>query len=408
MSALVSGFERGFNMMERHKNNQHRRERADRLDAENAQRHAASQARLSDIDKKNEQRYQAQQARLTQLDKRNEQRDSNTQAYRQWQMNQQKNTQQWAKDRDLFGPAWQYFRENGQVAPEHDEMFKRNPGYDPRTFQSPEYRAKVKRLGDKVQEVMAADNMEIANSPDTINAFNEVFKPSFARSIGEVDKATGATITDVNVAGLVPTNNGLSFALKVDYDNGESQIKPMTQGRTSEPDDPVLTMQPKELVQTIKAKMMMADMIERPDYWDKMGMNVGQRMTAKQSSPKVDKHKATYLKELSDIEQDLTNALAKIETSLDSHEPERKAEAIAKVTSLYQARKASVSKAYGYDEPATNEQSTSKASQVKYTSTVPKHDAEQLIKMFMDRNKGLSKDAAIALAKAQGYITDDK
>ena len=135
---------------------------------------------------------------------------------------------------------------------------------DPRTYMKPEYREAVKGLSTKLDSVIKSGNMAEANSPETIKLFNGVFKDKINSSVGQYDETVKSKIASVDFAGFVPAereDGSVALALQVTYENGAKEIKPMTKGRTSEGDDPVMTYTPKELVSTIKTRAMMADIL---------------------------------------------------------------------------------------------------------------------------------------------------
>jgi hypothetical protein len=412
--AILDGFERGFNMMERHKARLGSEDRLSRLDKQNESRYQDSQQRLSDIDEKNDARYKDTLAyREKQMQNQADYRDKTTDAtkdYRDWQKNKQEKDTLWAQDQKALGVGWDYFRANGQIAPEHEEMFQRNKGYDPRTFQNPEARNKVKALNSKLGQVIKSGEMSKVNEPETVALFEQVFSDKFSSSVGEYDEAVGAKITSVNFAGFVPVDDkegSVSLALKVTYDNGSSAIKPMTEGRSSNKDDPVTKMKPQELIGAIQAKMMMADMIERPDYWDKMGESVASNLIKGRRTSGInqeDRTQAAYRKELSAIDKDLTNAVAKIQGNSDLSITQKDREAaIDRVTKTFQQRKNALNESYGVENKGTpKEQPEPKG----YKSTVKDHDVDSVIGKFMSANKGMTKEQALTAAMQQGYISE--
>ena len=126
----------------------------------------------------------------------------------------------------------------------------------------------------------------------------------------------------------------------------------MTKGRTSEGDDPVMTYTPKELVSTIKTRAMMADMIERPEYWDKMGTevaaNFGRRSVQQKEAPQESEYRKARVK----IVEDESSALAEIEYNYGkpekgSDEEADKKKAIAAVRSQFEQRKNKLGEIYG-------------------------------------------------------------
>ena len=409
--AFVDGALKGFEMMERH------------------QARKDNKARLADLDKRNDQRYQDSLERQAQLDeerKNNREQDLKwresqakasedyrnstleaNQQQRQWQQNYQTQQAQWQKDQQAIPVAWQSFRETGQVPEELSDVLARNKGMDPRTYMKPEYREAVKGLSTKLDTVIKSGNMAEANSPETIKLFNGVFKDKINSSVGQYDETIKSKIASVDFAGFVPAerkDGSVALALQVTYENGAKEIKPMTKGRTSEGDDPVMTYTPKELVGTIKARAMMADMIERPEYWDKMGAEVAAnfgRGTKASSSRGND-----YQKQLNSIQDEMTKALAKIEggSDLDYLEDGGREAAKKRVKDLYQSRINQLQNAYGVESSGGD--NGGGGSQSKYTSKIDGIDAGGVIKKFMEANKNLTEQQATQIAIQQGYLSN--
>lgn len=353
--AFVDGALKGFEMMERH------------------QARKDNKARLADMDKRNEQRYQDsldRQAKLDEERKANREQDvewresqaDNANNYRndtleankqqrQWQQNYQTQQAQWQKDQQAIPVAWQSFRETGQVPEELSDVLARNKGMDPRTYMKPEYREAVKGLSAKLDTVIKSGNMAEANSPETIKLFNGVFKDKINSSVGQYDETVKSKIASVDFAGFVPAerkDGSVALALQVTYENGAKEIKPMTKGRTSEGDDPVMTYTPKELVSTIKTRAMMADMIERPEYWDKMGTEVAANFGRGTKASSSRGGSNDYQKQLNSIQDEMTKALAKIESEGVMVYPDETARTAAKkrVSELYESRVNQLKKAY--------------------------------------------------------------
>tara|TARA_R110000822_G_scaffold58228_6_gene145769 strand:- start:10654 stop:11844 length:1191 start_codon:yes stop_codon:yes gene_type:complete len=357
--AFVDGALKGFEMMERH------------------QARKDNKARLADMDKRNDQRYQDGLDRQSQLDNervqnreqdikwresqaqsandyRNETLEANKQQ-RQWQQNFQSQQAQWQKDQQAIPVAWQSFRETGQVPEDLNDVLSRNKGMDPRTYMKPEYREAVKGLSTKLDTVIKSGNMAEANSPETIKLFNGVFKDKISSSVGQYDETVKSKIASVDFAGFVPAereDGSVALALQVTYENGTKEIKPMTKGRTSEGEDPVMTYTPKELVSTIKTRAMMADMIERPEYWDKMGTEVAANFGRRSAQQKEAPQEAEYRKARVKIVEDESSALAEIEYNYGkpekgSDEEADKKKAIAAVRSQFEQRKNKLGEIYG-------------------------------------------------------------
>lgn len=371
--AFVDGALKGFEMMERH------------------QSRKDNKARLADMDKRNDQRYQDGLDRQSQLDKeraqnreqdvkwresqanesseyRNETLKANQQQ-RQWQQDFQSQQAQWQKDQQAIPVAWQSFRETGQVPEELSDVLARNKGMDPRTYMNPQYRAEVKGLGEKLDGVIKSGNMAEANSPETLKLFNSVFKDKISQSVGQFDEKVNSKIASVDFAGFVPAereDGSVALALKVTYANGAQEIKPMTKGRSPDDDDPVMTYTPKELVHTIKTRAMMADMMERPEYWDKMGDQVAANFGRKSAQQKEAPKEAEYRKARVKILEDESNALADIE--YEYGKPEKgsddealKKRAIESVRDQFKQRKGKLGELYGAPPNSVDEGGDGKA-----------------------------------------------
>ena len=357
--AFVDGALKGFEMMERYQARKDNKARLADMDKRNEQRYQDGldrQAKLDEERKANREQdvaYRKSQAKAT-ADYRNSTLEANQQQ-RQWQQNYQTQQDIWEKDQPAIPLAWQSFRETGQIPEDLNDVLSRNKGMDPRTYMKPEYREAVKGLSTKLDTVIKSGNMAQANSPETIKLFDGVFGDKIKASIGQYDEAVKSKIANVEFAGFVPAereDGSVALALQVTYENGSKKVKPMTKGRTSEGDDPVMTYTPKELVSTIKTRAMMADMIERPEYWDKMGTevaaNFGRRSVQQKEAPQESEYRKARVK----IVEDESSALAEIEYNYGkpekgSDEEADKKKAIAAVRSQFEQRKNKLGEIYG-------------------------------------------------------------
>lgn len=415
--AFVDGALKGFEMMERH------------------QARKDGKARLSSMDERNEERYRESIERQNRMDEeRRENRESDvtwresqaesTNNYRsdaltankeqaKWQQNYKNQQAQWQQDQQAIPVAWQSFRETGQVPEELSDVLERNKGMDPRTYMNPQYRAEVKGLGEKLDNVIKSGNMAEANSPETLNLFNNVFKDKISQSVGQFDEKVNSKIASVDFAGFVPAereDGSVALALKVTYANGAQEIKPMTKGRSSDGDDPVMTYTPKELVHTIKTRAMMADMMERPEYWDKMGAEVAANFGRGTKASAGKGGDNGYQKQLNSIQDEMTKALAKIEggSDLDYLDDGGREEAKNRVKKLYQDRIEQLQESYGTSSSSKPTNPNQKNESVKYISKIDGVDAKGVISKFMEANKNLSEQQATQIAIQQGYLSNDQ
>ena len=375
--AFVDGALKGFNMMERHQSRQFNEQRLSDLDKRNEERYQQGQMRLADLDKqrkaeraedvafRNQQAKQNNEHQNATLRSMNDYRNKSLEqraAETTWQQNWQEQQKLYQQDQGDIALGWQAFRADGRVPEALEEVFARNPTKDPRKYTDPSLRESVKQLHSVMGEAIKTGQLSKVNEPDSIKLFNNVFKEKINSSVGHFDKLVGAKIADVNFAGFVPVEDKegrVALALEVTYENGSKEVKPMTKGRTSQSDDPVLTFTPKELIGTINSAATMADMMERPEYYDLLGkqlnanMGIGTRPSGRSKSPKDE-----YRKQLNSIQDEMTKALAKIDggSDLDYLEDGGREQAINRVRALYQQRIDQLNSSYGIESNQHGEQ----------------------------------------------------
>lgn len=410
--AFLDGALKGFEMMERYQARKDNKARLADMDERNDQRYQDSldrQAKLDEERKDNREQdvtYRKDQAKAT-ADYRKSTLEAN-QLQRQWQQNYQTQQAQWQKDQQAIPVAWQSFRDTGQIPEELNDVLSRNKGMDPRTYLKPEYREAVKGLSTKLDTVIKSGNMAEANSPETIKLFDQVFGDKIKSSVGQYDETVKSKIASVNFAGFVPAereDGSVALALQVTYENGSKEIKPMTKGRTAEGDDPVMTYTPKELVGTIKARAVMTDVIERPEYWDKMGAEVAANF-GRGTKASASRGGNDYQKQLNSIQDEMTKALAKIESAgvMEYSSDAERVAAKKRVSELYETRVNQLKKAYGVE--SSDGDNGGGGSQSKYTSKIDGIDAGGVIKKFMEANKNLTEQQATQIAIQQGYLSN--
>ena len=283
---LLDGFERGFNMMERHNARIGRDSRLARLDEQNESRYQDGQARLAEIDNRDNSRYEdslerqkvneknTADYRLNMLSE-NQKRTKAQQEQYQWQRNKSEEQQQWGLVAPQLQNIHEQYFETGSMPEQAAKFFSDNPqyaDYSPESFRDPEYVKSAKALKSKTTEIFQSGKLHKFKDPSYIDLFNGAFKSKVKQGVGEVDFIRNAKVIDKNVAQLIPTRNGkVSIGLEVTYqkDNGEkyTEIQPMTHGRTSEDSDPVTEWDLKELMSAIDVRASMADLAENGEQY---------------------------------------------------------------------------------------------------------------------------------------------
>lgn len=413
--AFVDGALKGFEMMDRHLARKDNKARLADLDERNDQRYQDSldrQAKLDEERKDNREQdvtYRKDQAKAT-ANYRKSTLEAN-QLQRQWQQNYQTQQANWQKDQPAIAMAWQTWRETGKIPEDLEPVMQRNKSMDPRTYAKPEVRENIKTFKSFLGEVAKTGDIAQLNSPKSLELTNLAFGDKINSTVGQYNETVKSKVASNKIVNYVPLSEKgeppkFGFEIEVTYENGMKERKPMTKGRTSDPEDPVMTYTPKELFGTVNTRAMMADMIERPEYWDKMGAEVAAnfgRGTKASSSRGND-----YQKQLNSIQDEMTKALAKIEggSDLDYLEDGGREAAKQRVKDLYQSRINQLQNAYGIESSGGD--NGGGGSQSKYTSKIDGIDAGGVIKKFMEANKNLTEQQATQIAIQQGYLSNDQ
>lgn len=420
--ALLNGFERGFNMMERHQARVGRDERLSRIEDQNESRYQDKQVRLADMDERNESRYQDGQTRQKNNDantalyresmlNESEKRTENQSKQYLWKQNQAEEQKQWGLIAPQMQNIHQQYFETGEVPEQAAKFFEENPqynDYNPDSYKNPEYRKSVKMLRDKTTEIFKGKKLHEFKDPEYIKLFDQAFQSKIKQGIGEVDLPRNARIVDKTVAQLVPTREGrVSIGLEVTYQTADgktyTEIQPMTKGRTGDKEDPVNEWDLKELLTAIETRSTMADMAENGEHYLNRSKNTIGAMGFGQV-----KDEKGYRKALSSLDKDLTNAITKVQGDSNfAGMPDEKKAAIKQIKQTFKQRKSSLDQSYGIKSEETPEP-VGKAGTVKYKSTIDGQDVNGVIERFMGANKGMTKEQAIAAATNQGYLTNDE
>ena len=409
MSALLNGFERGFNMVERHQARKDRNMRLSDLDKQRKQEYQDRQNRLSMLDKRNEERYQAQQSRLSDMDAKNDklqqerlnlqkQQQASLTEERQWRRNQAEEQKRWGLLAPQLQNIHEQYYETGELPETAQSFFTEHPeynDYNPSTYRDPEYVKSINLLNERTSEIMKSGKMRELQDPAYIDLFNNAFKSKIQQGVGEQDLIRNATVTGKRVAQLIPTRGGkVSIGLEVSYQGRDgkawTEVHPMTKGRSAEQDDPVTEWEAKELMAALGMRKHMADMAINGEKYRQRSSNTLSATGKKDKSQAKDK--AAYRRERRALEKELrkvqmTDDYRKL-GSAERQEIEKPVnEAISRLEAEYGIEAKSV-------QP--KEQQLISLKEGKTTGDV--------IKAIMDKNKGMNEERAKYLAIMQGYI----
>lgn len=414
--ALLNGFERGFNMMERHQARVGRDERLSRIEKQNESRYQDKQVRLADMDDLSESRYQDEQARKktndantashreSMLDESQERTANQSKQY-QWKQNQAEEQKQWGLIAPQMQNIHQQYFETGEVPEQAAKFFEENPqynDYNPDSYKNPEYRKSVKMLRDKTTEIFKGKKLHEFKDPEYIKLFDQAFQSKIKQGVGEMDLPRNARIVDKKVSQLIPTRNGrVSIGLEVTYQDSKgetfTEIQPMTKGRTGDKEDPVNEWELKELLSAIETRSNMADMVENGEHYLNRSGNTLKAM----GFGKSDKANAAYRKEVNSLKKEMRKAQS--QANKDMLEGDARKEFLQP----YVDALTEVDNAYGVENEDAPEPAGKKDGE-KYRSTIDGQDVNGVIDRFMSANKGMTKEQAIAAATNQGYLTNDE
>lgn len=77
------------------------------------------------------------------------------------------------------------------------------------------------------------------NNPQFIKAAGTLYQDEVSKGVGDIDPESGKTITDkqLNNIMITPDGRGVVLGVEVTYDDGSKAVRPVTNNRTSAPDD---------------------------------------------------------------------------------------------------------------------------------------------------------------------------
>ncbi|PLT26676.1 hypothetical protein [Pseudoalteromonas sp. MelDa3] len=376
--AFVDGALKGFEMMERH------------------QARKDNKARLADMDKRNDQRYQDGLDRQAQIDKQDamqrerdnefqQQEYDSTQLYRantlksvdrnfeenqkntQWERNHQEKQDTHKKDMSILPAAFDLLEQDSPLPEEYEAVFKRNPHLDPRRL----FEKQAGESVDTVQRVMGevAKTGEVArfNSPEFTGAINNIYSHRFKKAVGQYDPVQNSEIVDSEFYSFIPVPrdkklsdvrsdgkvDGEKFAMSmlVTYKNGNQEVKPVTRGGTTEPDDPVSTFNTKGFLGELRPVFVAREIAKSPEMYRRHAKSIeGTLQTGSQQ--KEAPQESEYRKARVKIIEDESSALAEIEYTYGkpkkgSDDEALKKKAIAAVRSQFEQRKNKLGEIYG-------------------------------------------------------------
>ena len=83
------------------------------------------------------------------------------------------------------------------------------------------------------------DGHAAVNNPDFIKAAGTLYQDEVSKGVGDIDPESGKTITGKQLSNIMitPDGRGVVLGVEVTYDDGSKAVRPVTNNRTSAPDD---------------------------------------------------------------------------------------------------------------------------------------------------------------------------
>ncbi|MCR9025534.1 hypothetical protein NW939_13020 [Aeromonas caviae] len=277
VSGLAEGFLAGFNTMDRYQRGQKEDERMERSmglrDAmwqnEQDRQKVADERYQSELeygkgrDKLADARYDKQFALTERQMKASEARAGAAERRAAAQEARQQQEYEWQKtlrDKQLFQQenlpiiqsGWQAVTEGKDPGQQFWSVVRdpRAGSFNPERYLQQDYaeagKTFVTYAGNLVRQAQEGkldpttpEGHAAVNNPDFIKAAGTLYQDEVSKGVGDIDPESGKTITgkQLNNIMITPDGRGVVLGVEVTYDDGSKAIRPVTNNRTSSPDD---------------------------------------------------------------------------------------------------------------------------------------------------------------------------
>lgn len=277
VSGLAEGFLAGFNTMDRYQRGQKEDERMDKAmslrDAmwQNEQerqkvadeRYQSNLAYREGRDKLADARYDKQATLTERQMKASEARAGAAERRAAAQEARQQQEYEWQKtlrDKQLFQQenlpiyqsGWQLLREGkdpgeqfwAAAKDERAGLFNPHRWVEPGALDKSTYVVKhtgnlMNLLKDGKLDPSTPEGNALINDAKYLEGMDYLYRDEVRKGVGDIDPASGKTITDKKLANIMitPDGRGLVLGVEVTYNDGSKDVRPVTNNRTSAPDD---------------------------------------------------------------------------------------------------------------------------------------------------------------------------
>ncbi|QJT31049.1 hypothetical protein E4186_13315 [Aeromonas media] len=277
ISGLAEGFLAGFNTMERYQRGQKEDERMDkamslrdamwqneqerqkvadeRYQGELAYREGRDKLADAKYDKQvalTERQVKSSEARAGAAERRATAQEARQQQEYEWQK-EQRNKQLFQQENlPIIQSGWQAVAEGKDPGQQFWGVVRdpRAGSFNPERYLQQDYaeagKTFVTYAGNLVRQAQEGkldpstpEGHAAVNNPQFIKAAGTLYQDEVSKGVGDIDPESGKTITDkqLNNIMITPDGRGVVLGVEVTYDDGSKAVRPVTNNRTSAPDD---------------------------------------------------------------------------------------------------------------------------------------------------------------------------
>lgn len=277
ISGLAEGFLAGFNTMDRYQRGQKEDERMDKAmslrDAmwqnEQERQKVADERYQGELeygkgrDKLADARYDRQlalterqvkssEARAGAAERRATAQEARQQQEYEWQKEQRDKQEFQQENLPIYQSGWQLLREGkdpgeqfwAAAKDERAGLFNPNRWVEPGAIDKSTYVVKhtgnlMNLLKDGKLDPSTPEGNALINDAKYLEGMDYLYRDEVRKGVGDIDPASGKTITDKKLANMMitPDGRGLVLGVEVTYNDGSKDVRPVTNNRTSAPDD---------------------------------------------------------------------------------------------------------------------------------------------------------------------------
>lgn len=277
VSGLAEGFLAGFNTMDRYQRGQKEDERMEKAmslrDAmwqnEQERQKVADERYQSELDYSRgrdkvaddradrqfaltERQVKSAEARANAAERRATAQESRQQQEYEWQKEQRNKQLYQQENLPIIQSGWQAVAEGKDPGQQFWNVVRdpRAGSFNPERYLQQDYaeagKTFVTHAGNLMRQAQEGkldpttpEGHAAVNNPQFIKAAGTLYQDEIGKGVGDIDPDSGKTITgkQLNNIMITPDGRGVVLGVEVTYDDGSKAVRPVTNNRTSAPDD---------------------------------------------------------------------------------------------------------------------------------------------------------------------------